>query len=149
MVIDNRTGLAACPPYNPANTHTEIFEFWDSSMMRLFREAGMPRRVPPTAHCGESASNSQDDAPRITSPLTSVTYTLRLSRPAETIALQATASGDSHTLYWFLDKDYLGNVETKSGGKPWRPATSGWHNLNVVDDQGRSASRDIKIEIVP
>ena len=149
VVIDNRTGLAACPPYNPANTHTEIFEFWDSSMMRLFREAGMPRRVPPTAHCGESASNSQDDAPRITSPLTSVTYTLRLSRPAETIALQATASGDSHTLYWFLDKDYLGNVETKSGGKPWRPATSGWHNLNVVDDQGRSASRDIKIEIVP
>ena len=149
VVIDNHTGLAACPPYDLANTHTEIFEFWDSSMMRLFREAGMPRRVPPTAHCGESASNNLDDAPHITSPLASVTYTLRLSRPAETIALQATASGDAHTLYWFLDKDYLGNVETKSGGKPWRPEKSGWHNLSVVDDQGRSASRDIKIEILP
>ena len=155
IVIDNRIGLAACPPYDAAYTHTEIFEFWDSSMMRLFREAGMPRRVPPVGHCGENTfnnqtgSNNQDDAPHITSPLNSVTYTLRLSRPIETIALQATVGGDTHTLYWFLDKDYLGNVEAKSGGKPWRPETSGWHSLTVVDDQGRSATRDIKIEIVP
>lgn len=148
VVINNQTGLPACPPYDGMNTHTEIFEFWDSSMMRLFREAGMPRRVPPSAHCGDNGA-IVGDAPRITSPLLSVAYTLRLSRPNETIALQATAGGDTEKLYWFSDKDYLGNVASKSGGKAWRPANAGWHNLTVVDDKGRSASRDVKIEIVP
>ncbi|HSH73075.1 MAG TPA: penicillin-binding protein 1C [Methylophilaceae bacterium] len=149
VMINNLTGQAACPPYDASSTHQEIFEFWPSDMMRLFREAGMPRRAPPVAHCGGDTQTSEGDVPHITSPLTSVSYTLRLSRPDETIALQATASGDARLLYWFSDKDYLGNVASNSGGKAWRPATSGWHSLTVVDDKGRSASRDIRIEILP
>lgn len=148
VMINNLTGKAACPPYD-AGTHQEIFEFWPSDMMRLFREAGMPRRAPPTAHCGNDGQTVEGDVPHITSPLTSVSYTLRLSRPEETIALQATAGGDARLLYWFSDKDYLGNVASNSGGKAWRPATSGWHSLTVVDDKGRSATRDIQVEILP
>ena len=148
VMMNNQTGQPACPPFDEMNTHAEVFEFWDSSMMRLFREAGMPRRVPPNAHCNQALA-IEGDAPRITSPLTTVAYTIRLSRPSETIALQATAGGDADTLYWFSDKDYLGSIASKSGGKAWRPENSGWHNLTVVDNQGRSASRDVKIEIVP
>ncbi len=118
-------------------------------MMRLFREAGMPRRTPPVAHCALDATATEGDPPRITSPLSAVSYTLRLSRPQETIALQATASGDARTLYWFSDRDYLGNVAANSGGKAWRPGRSGWHTLAVVDDKGRSASRDLQVEILP
>ena len=39
-------GRPACPPY-PAGTRFEVFEFWSSDMLKLFRQAGMPRRTPP------------------------------------------------------------------------------------------------------
>jgi penicillin-binding protein 1C len=150
VIVDNRTGRAACPPYDPATTHTEIAEFWPSDMMRLFREAGMPRRAPPTASCpGAGIPDTDADVPHITSPLLSVAYTLRLSRPQETLALQATAGADAKSLYWFADKNYLGNVPSTGGGLPWRPETAGWHSLTVVDDKGRSATRDVRVEMVP
>jgi penicillin-binding protein 1C len=150
VVVDNRTGRAACPPYDPSSTHTEIAEFWTSDMMRLFREAGMPRRAPPTASCpGAGIPDADADVPHITSPHLNVTYTLRLSRPAETLALQATAGADAKTLYWFSDKNYLGSTPANGNGFPWRPETAGWHNVAVVDDKGRGVSRDIQIEMVP
>lgn len=150
VVVDNRTGRAACPPYDPASTHTEIAEFWSSDMMRLFRETGMPRRAPPTASCaGAGIASDESDVPHITSPLLNVAYTLRLSRPQETIALQATVGADARTLYWFSDKAYLGSLPANSGGIAWRPESTGWHSLTVADDKGRSASRDVRVEVVP
>lgn len=150
VVVDNRTGLAACPPYDPAGTHTEIAEFWPSDMMRLFREAGMPRRAPPAKRCvGAGIASDEADVPHITSPLLSVAYTLRLSRPLETIELQATNGADAKKLYWFSDKAYLGGVAAGSRMLAWRPDNAGWHSLTVVDDKGRSASRDVQVEIVP
>ncbi len=149
VIVDNRTGLAACPPYDTTATHTEIAEFWPSDMMRLFREAGMPRRAPPAASCADAGGIASDEAdvPHITSPLLSVTYTLRLSRPLESISLQATHGADAKKLYWFSDKAYLGSIA--SGSLAWRPDNAGWHSLTVVDDKGRSASRDVQVEIVP
>ena len=47
VAIDVRHGRPACPPYAPETTRFEVFEFWPSDMLKLFREAGMPRRVPP------------------------------------------------------------------------------------------------------
>lgn len=150
VMIDNRTGRAACPPYDPNVTHQEIFEFWDSSMLRLFREAGMPRRTPPNANCEQAGivTNLQD-APKISSPLNSVSYQLRLSRPDETIALQATASADAEQLYWFSGKSYIGYTTSKGMGLPWRPDSDGWHTITAVDDKGRSSSRDVRIEFMP
>jgi penicillin-binding protein 1C len=31
----------------PETTRFEVFEFWPSDMLKLFHEAGMPRRTPP------------------------------------------------------------------------------------------------------
>jgi penicillin-binding protein 1C len=150
VMIDNRTGRAACPPYDINGTHQEVFEFWDSSMLRLFREAGMPRRVPPQANCDNAGVvTDAENAPKITSPLKSVSYQLRLSRPDETIALQATAGGDAELLYWFSGKQFLGSTPSKGAGLPWRPAEAGWHSITVVDDKARSHSRDVKVEIMP
>ncbi|KAF0814538.1 Penicillin-binding protein 1C [Andreprevotia sp. IGB-42] len=148
VVIDNASGKPACPPYDPARTHTEIFEFWESDMARLFREAGMPRRAPPRAECDGKLAVA-DYPPRITSPLTNVAYTLRLSRPEETIALQAVAAGDAKTLFWFDNQALLGQTDARGSGLPWRPMGGGWHQLTVVDDQGRSASRQLQVEMQP
>src|SRR5208283_934590 len=38
-------GNRACGP--GPGIHEEVYEFWTSDMLRLFREAGMPRRIPP------------------------------------------------------------------------------------------------------
>lgn len=150
VMIDNRTGRAACPPYDADSTHQEIFEFWDSGMMRLFREAGMPRKPPPRASCqGVGQLTNQEDHPRITSPLRAVSYQIRLSKPTETIVLQALAAADANTLYWFSGKALLGSMPSKGNGLTWRPGTSGWHTLTVIDDQGRSHSRDIQVDILP
>jgi penicillin-binding protein 1C len=149
VMIDKRSGQVACPPYDPNNTYEEIHEFWDSSMLRLFREAGMPRRTPPKALCNDTRHETQQDIPVITSPLRAVAYQIRLSHPEETIALQATAAADAQQLYWFSGNRFLGSAASQGGGLPWRPDTSGWHHLSVVDDQGRRHQRSVKIDILP
>jgi penicillin-binding protein 1C len=152
VLIDTRTGRAACPPFDPETTRREVFEFWSSDLLRLFRLAGMPRRVPPdpARDCAElpTINLAGEDRPRVSSPLSNVTYTLRLSRPDESIPLQATVAADAHTLYWFADTRYLGN-SAGDGGLSWRPDDGRQYDLTVVDDHGRSARRVLRVEFVP
>ena len=148
LVIDNATGLIACPPYQPGRTHTEVFEFWPSDMLAIFRQSGLPRRVPPamSPRCANSADNS-GPPPQITSPLRGVTYTLRLSRADEqTLQLQATVDASASVVYWFAGEQYLGNVP-RGHTLPWQPANPGHYVLRAVDDAGRSDSRDVTISI--
>jgi len=151
VMVDRVNGKAACPPYDPATTQLEIFEFWPSDMQQLFRDAGLPRRLPPepSPACGVGAvATVGSDPPRLSSPLAHVVYTLRLSRPEETIGLQASAGADAEVLYWFAGSRYLG----RSRGDevlPWRPESSGQFDLTVVDPLGRNANRTLAVEFVP
>lgn len=147
VAVDTRSNKAICPPYDPRFVRNEIYEFWSSDMLRLFRQAGMPRRVPP--HCSGVFGNSElaGDAPTIMSPIREVTYTLRRSRPDERIALQATAAGAVKTLYWFSGNRFLGRANP-SAALAWRPENAGLFDLRVVDDRGLVAQRDIKVEMV-
>ena len=130
-----------------ANTHEEVYEFWSSDMLRLFREAGMPRRVPPTlpANCNNTLQNNADN-PQITSPLKGVTYTIRISKP-ETIALRANRDGQG-TIYWFADSSYINKSET-GNAIAWIPQKAGHYVLRAVDDAGRADSREVNVEFVP
>jgi penicillin-binding protein 1C len=153
VLVDTRTGDAACPPYDPAFTRQEIFEFWSSDMLRLFRLAGMPRRTPPdpAQRCGANAriaDGGDDDVPRVRSPVENVTYTLRLSRSDESIPLRASLAADANKLYWFADTVYLGQSPGDSG-LPWRPDTGRQYELTAVDDHGRSVRRNLRVEFVP
>jgi len=144
VLVDTHTGRPTCTP-NPTNTtRTDIYEFWPSDMLRLFREAGMPRRTPPKLQCGSFVG----DAPQILSPLRDVTYTLRRSRQQENIALNATAAGGVKELYWFAGHTFLGRVAAQKS-LPWRPELDGWYALSVVDDRGQATARDIRVELVP
>jgi len=147
LVIDNATGLIACPPYKPGRTHTEVFEFWPSDMLAIFRQSGLPRRVPP-AHSPRCANASDSGPPpQITSPLRGVIYTLRLSKADEqTIQLQATVDASAGEVYWFAGEQYLGNAP-RGHTLPWKPANPGHYVLRAVDDAGRSDSRDVTISI--
>jgi penicillin-binding protein 1C len=151
VYIDNTTNEAVCAPN--ANTREEIIEFWDADMLRLFREAGMPRRAPPTLPpaCNNSLTQTSFDAPQITSPLKGVSYTFRLSQQAsdqpETIALRA-----NHTragpIYWFAGNSFIAKSE-QGEAVSWQPQQAGRFVLRAVDEAGLADSRDVRIEFVP
>ena len=116
-------------------------------MLRLFRQAGMPRRVaPPLPSC---IADDQSDSPRLASPLRNVAYTLRHSAPRETISLEAHAAGDVQRVFWFDGGALIGARRVAEGALPWRPATSGMHLIRIVDDHGRSADRDVEVRFTP
>jgi len=150
VLIDTRTGKAACPPFDPQYTREEVFEFWPSDVRRLFRAAGLPRRSPPAIlkSCQPGRPGDQSEAPQIRSPLTQVTYHLRLSHPEESIPLSANAASDARRLYWFADQSLIGQGEPQTSLN-WRPEKSGQYRLRVSDDQGRSVSRTLQVEFQP
>jgi penicillin-binding protein 1C len=146
VALDGLTGRPVCPPY-AAGTRFEVFEFWSSDMLKLFREAGMPRRTPPPLPA--CAAGEGSDPPRIASPLRNVSYALRRSAPQEVIALDASAAGDVQQVFWFDGSALIGSRAVAQGSLPWRPAAAGVHLVRVVDDHGRSAERDVQIQITP
>jgi penicillin-binding protein 1C len=147
VAIDSRTGHPACPPYSPETTHFEVFEFWPSDMMKLFREAGMPRRMPPSLP--DCANEDSAEAPRISSPLRNVSYTLRRSTPAQAIALEASAAANVQNVFWFDGTALIGKLAVGGGALGWRPAAEGEHLLRIIDDHGRAAERDVAVQFAP
>jgi penicillin-binding protein 1C len=129
----------------------EIYEFWTSDMLRLFREAGMPRRVPPaTPDCGAAAADSSGDdrdAPQIVSPLRGVVYTLRIGH-LEPLALRATIAARAQAIYWFADNAYLGRAP-HGESLAWLPPQPGHYRLRAVDDGGAADTREVDVEVVP
>ena len=147
VVINTATGQAACPPYDPLMTRTEVFEFWPSDLAKVFRQAGVPRRAPPAiADCTAAADDGQ--APQITSPVRGATYTRRASRDGtEYISFNATVDASARELYWFVDEDFVG------AAKPgetlfWQPAAAGEYTLRAVDDRGRADLRRLRVDVV-
>ena len=144
VALDAATGRPACPPYPPDSTRFEVFEFWSSDMRKLFREAGLPRRMPPPLPA--CAAENGADAPRIASPLVGVAYTLRRSRPEASIALEATVAADVQNIFWFDGAALIGKLPAGAGALPWRPALDGAHLIRAIDDHGRAAERDVQVQ---
>lgn len=145
--IDTRTGQQACPPYDPATTRSEVFEFWPTDLLQLFAQAGMPRRRPPaSAACQRDVPSGTP--PRITSPVTSATYTVRVTRVgAESIPLAANADSEVRKLHWFVDETYVG-TGTPGIAIGWNPQRSGRYIVRAVDDRGRADSRELNVALV-
>ena len=148
VMIDDATGLAACPPLAGKRVHQEVYEFWSSDLQQVFAEAGVPRRKPPRNPDCADASRADGAAPRITSPLRGSAYVLRLiEQGRERVALNATADADAHVLYWFVDDAYVGRG---APGEPiyWRPPAAGDFRVRTVDDRGRSDERPLDVKLV-
>jgi penicillin-binding protein 1C len=144
VALDAISGRAVCPPY-AAGTRIEVFEFWPSDMLRLFRQAGMPRRTPPAMP--ECASTDGLDPPRITSPVRNVSYAVGARASDDTIALEATTAGDVRSVFWFDGSAFLGQQSVAEGALSWQPASPGIHLIRAVDDHGRSAERDVEVRL--
>jgi penicillin-binding protein 1C len=144
LAIDPHTGRPACPPY-PAGTRFDVYEFWPSDMLQLFREAGMPRRTPPALPA--CAQGGRDDQPRILSPLRNVTYALDQPSSRGQVFLDASVAADVRRVFWFDGRALISAHDVADGPLAWRPTMGGTRTVRVVDDHGRSAERDVTIQI--
>ena len=147
VVLDNASGQPACPPFDPAGTHSEVFEYWPSDLAKVFRQAGIPRRAPPPL---PDCSAAADDGarPQIVSPVRGTTYTKRLSRAGEDrIAFNAVADAGVQQVYWFVDDGFVGAAKP---GDPllWQPERAGEFTLRAVDDRGRADARTLRVDVV-
>ena len=144
VTVDVSTGRPVCPPYAANATRLEVYEFWPSDMMKLFREAGMPRRKAPAIP--DCAADDSNDTPKIATPLRGVTYTLRHKAGAATIPLEASLAAGVASVFWFDGAALIAKTDSGRGAIPWTPAGDGIHLIRVIDDHGRTAERDVHIQ---
>jgi len=142
VAIDNSTGRVVCPPY-ASSVRFDVYEFWSSDMLKLFRQAGLPRRIPPPLPA--CAAENPAEAPRLLSPLRGVVYTLR--RDSDAIELDAAVAAGVQNVFWFDGRALIGKRTTKDGPLAWRPPSEGIHLIRAIDDRGRSAERDVEVRL--
>jgi penicillin-binding protein 1C len=126
-----------------------VYEFWPSDLLTIFRQAGIPRRVPPQYEPGCSMEETAltGKGPQITSPRQGVVYSLRASSiDQERISLSALTDADTQKVHWFMNEEYLGQSQNN---KPffWTPKP-GKYQVRAIDDLGRSTVRELRVELV-
>ncbi|BCA95456.1 penicillin-binding protein 1C [Legionella antarctica] len=142
VAINNKTGLRTC--HIDDNTRFEIFEFWPSDLLRIFKKAGIQRHTPPFFEPDCALTGNAGTPPQITSPQTGVRYVIRANLKSHAkIPFSAVTDGGIAHLYWFINEAFI--AETKPD-QPflWR-AKPGSFVVRVVDDHGLSDARDITV----
>ncbi|MFZ4764007.1 MAG: penicillin-binding protein 1C [Roseimicrobium sp.] len=149
ILIDSVTGMRVAVDNGKRVLRREVFEFWPPDMLALFRAAGVPRREAPPLEPSPSALRSAlaQDAPRIVSPQPRLVYALRAGDATrQSIPLRAETAAGVRAVFWFAGAKFLGSSET-SGVLFWKATPGDW-KLHVLDDQGRSASCTLRVEMV-
>ncbi len=147
VMIDTRSGRIACPPYDSARVQQVVYEYWPSDLMRLFTQAGVPRRAPPSGDCGNASMGGMP--PAISAPVRGAAYVMRASQlDRNVVPLAATAEGGVNTLYWFANDAFV-TAGRPGIALPWKPAQPGRYLLRVVDEHGRADSREVVVTAAP
>lgn len=145
VAIDRKTGLRTC--HINENTSFEVYEFWPTDLLSIFKKAGIQRRIPPPFEpdC-RIRDNTKGLSPQIRSPQTDLNYILSAnSKQIMQIPLTAVTDADVRVIYWFINESYL--VETSPDQPFLWQAKPGSFVIRVVDDQGRADAREIKIRV--
>ncbi|HAT8850132.1 TPA: penicillin-binding protein 1C [Legionella pneumophila subsp. pneumophila] len=145
VAINGKTGLRTC--HIDENTRFEVYEFWPSDLLRIFRRAGIQRHTPPFFEPGCALSGNSGISPQITSPQAGVSYIVHANTQSNKIIplTAVTDAGIAH-LYWFINESFV--AETKSDEPYLWQAKPGKYVVRVVDDRGLSDARDIIIQMV-
>jgi penicillin-binding protein 1C len=143
VAINKKTGLRSC--HIDDNTQFEIFEFWPSDLLSIFKRAGIQRHSPPLFEPGCVLTTNRDLSPKMTSPIAGVRYVLRIHEHHQGIPLTAVTDGGIETLYWFINEHFIGKTQADKA-LLWQ-ATPGRFIVRVVDDHGLSDAREIQVEM--
>ncbi|MDP1603808.1 MAG: penicillin-binding protein 1C [Legionella sp.] len=144
VAIDNKTGLRTC--HFNENTHFEIYEFWPSDLLKIFKQAGIQRRTPPFYEPDCTLNNNTGLRPQITSPQSEISYIVRANTTQKNqIPLSAVTDADVKNLYWFINDAFL--ARTQPGQSFFWNARPGKFIVRAVDDHGLSDARDIIVQL--
>ncbi|HHT0591788.1 TPA: penicillin-binding protein 1C [Legionella anisa] len=144
VAINSRTGLRTC--HIDENTRFEIFEFWPSDLLSIFKKAGIQRHIPPFYELGCTLSGNPGISPHITSPQNGISYIVRVdSEQNNTIPLTAVTDAGVAHVYWFINETFI--AKTKAGESYLWKAKPGKFVVRIVDDQGQSDARDINVQL--
>jgi len=147
VLVDAATGMRLPAPDGVHEVKREVYEFWPSDLLRLFREAGLARRRPPPylpGSRGDGLTYQEGAAPRIVSPRAGAVYELRTSGTGEELTLQARTEADVEEVYWFADKQFIGRAAPREP-VAWTPGP-GTYCLTAIDDAGRAGSEKVEVE---
>ena len=152
VLIDKASQLRACKN-DVEKTEKKVFEFWPSDTQKVFRQAGLYKKLPPPflPECIEESLNALGNivgnAPNITSPMSTIAYALQSHKlEDEKIPLTATVDSNSSELFWFIGNEFVGST-TPNDSLMW-PAQIGNFDVTVIDDLGRSSQVAIRTNLV-
>lgn len=84
---------------------------------------------------------------KIMSPDSRIIYSLRSEqRETERIPFSAITEADAKTLYWFVDESFVGSTP-RAEVLFWQSVV-GELEIRVVDDHGRAAATQIRVQLV-
>jgi hypothetical protein len=61
---------------------------------------------------------------------------------------EASIAADVQSVFWFDGAALIAKTPASQGAIPWRPLTDSIHLVRVIDDHGRSADREVKVQFV-
>lgn len=145
--IDNETGLRACDN-TLSNSHMEVYEFWPTDILQLFKQSGIRKKTPPRfmPDCKINLTSSMGTPPYIITPSANSTYNVYSSNMKE-IGIKVSTDADADTVHYFINKKYLGSA--KSGTNFFWYPVLGNHVLTVTDNIGRSSSVNFSVKLLP
>jgi penicillin-binding protein 1C len=143
VLVDAVSGLRVARDDGTRQLRREVYEFWPTELLSIFRRAGVPRKLPPPFLPGTTAEfvARSGNAPRIVSPPDGQKI---LPASARTIPLQAKADADVREIYWFTGKTFIGRAPPQEVIS-WK-TSPGRYELIALDDHGRSGSSAIIVQ---
>jgi penicillin-binding protein 1C len=143
VLVDAASGLRVPRDDGTRQLRREVYEFWPTELLSIFRRAGVPRKLPPPFLPGTSAEliARTGNAPRIISPAEGHKILLT---SAGTIGLRAKTDADVREIYWFAGNTFIAraNPQDVVTWKPW----PGTYELTALDDHGRARSSAFTVQ---
>lgn len=144
VAINSKTGLQTC--HINEYTRFEVFEFWPSDLLSIFKKAGIQRHTPPFYEPDCTLSGNPGINPHITSPQNGISYIIRVhSQQNNAIPLTAVTDAGVAHVYWFINETFI--AKTKAGESYLWKAKPGKFVVRIVDDHGQSDARDINVQL--
>jgi penicillin-binding protein 1C len=143
VLVDAASGLRVPRDDGTRELRREVYEFWPTELLSIFRRAGVPRKLPPPFLPGTSAEwiARTGNAPRIISPAEGHKILLT---SAGTIPLRAKTDADVREIYWFAGNTFIARTNPKDV-VTWK-AAPGSYELTALDDHGRAGSSAFTVQ---
>ncbi len=142
VLVDAASGLRVARDDGTRQLRREVYEFWPTELLSIFRRAGVPRKLPPPflPDTDPELVARTGNPPRIIAPAAGSTYEVLNSESSrkQGIPLRAKTDADVREVYWFADKTFIGK-SAAADILSWKSGP-GRYELTALDDHGRSGS---------